>query len=48
MEERIDIGEWMRPVLIGDRITIIAGRALNEENYEWKVTTKDIIKSISG
>ena len=48
LEERIDVGEWMRPVLIGDRITIIAGRALNDENYEWKVTTKDHIKSISG
>ena len=47
-DELINVGDWMRPVLINNKITILADRSLNNEGYEWKVTTKDYIKSISG
>lgn len=46
--ERIHVGNWMRPVLVNHKITILANRTQNNENYEWEVTTKDYIKSISG
>lgn len=45
--DRIDVGQWMRPILINNQITIIADAAINNENHEWKVTTRDHIKSIS-
>ncbi len=48
LNERINVGNWMRPVLINNKITILAHRTDKNENYEWEVTTKDYIKSISG
>lgn len=45
--DHIDVGDWMRPVLRNNKITIIADQSINNESYEWKVTTKDYIKSIS-
>jgi hypothetical protein len=46
--DRVHVGNWMRPVLLKNKITIIADRAINNQNYEWTVATKDYIKGISG
>jgi hypothetical protein len=45
--ERIDIGNWLRPVLKNNNIVIITEKIDDENNYEWRVCTKDYIKSIS-
>lgn len=45
--EKLILGEWLRPVLIKNKIIIIAERFKNKDDYEWKVATKDYIKSIS-
>jgi hypothetical protein len=46
--ERIELGEWVRPALIDNRITIIAEKLLNMPDYEWKTADREYIKSITG
>ncbi|MCD4745608.1 MAG: hypothetical protein K8R58_04860 [Bacteroidales bacterium] len=46
-DAKINVGEWVRPVLKNNKIIIIADKSLNNKSYEWKVATKDYIKSIS-
>jgi len=43
----IDTGEWMRPVVINNKITLIVEPNKNNKN-EWKIASKDFIKSISN
>ncbi|MFC2115386.1 hypothetical protein ACFLTU_02870 [Bacteroidota bacterium] len=45
--EKIKTGDWVRPVIKNNRIILIAEKTKNNINYEWKVATADIIKSIS-
>ncbi len=45
--ERIFLGNWVRPVLINNKRTLIVEKSNNINNYEWKVASKDYIKSIS-
>jgi hypothetical protein len=45
-EDRIEVGEWLRPPIITNKNTIIVEQG-NNENYEWKSVSKDYIKSIS-
>ena len=47
-EERVELGEWVRPALIDNRITIIAEKLLNMPDYEWKTADREYIKSITG
>jgi hypothetical protein len=47
VEERLDVGDWLRPVLKNNRITIVVEKQLNHNEYEWKTASKDYIKSIS-
>jgi len=44
--ERIEVGNWLRPVIQNNNNTIIVEQC-NHENYEWKAVSKDYIKSIS-
>lgn len=46
-EDRIDVGDWVRPTIIEHKTIIFVDKALNNKNYEWTVATKDYIKSIS-
>jgi hypothetical protein len=43
----IDSGDWLRPVIINNKITVITEKVNNKLNYEYKVANKDFIKSIS-
>ncbi len=45
-EDRIEVGEWLRPPIIKNKNTVIVEQG-NNENYEWKSVSKDYIKSIS-
>jgi len=45
--EKIDVGDWLRPVLKDHKITIVVEKQLNQKDYEWKTASKDFIKSIS-
>jgi len=46
-EDRIFVDEWLRPVLKNLKISIIVEPCLNNSEYEWKIASKDYIKSIS-
>ncbi len=53
----INTGEWLRPVMLNGKITLIAektGKSSNHQiiksinqNYEWQIASKEFIKSIS-
>ena len=45
--EKIELGEWVRPVLQNNKKIIIVEKSNNTNEYEWKVASKDYIKSIS-
>jgi hypothetical protein len=47
-EDRIFTGGWMRPVRKENKITLIVNPVINHEDYEWTVTDKEYIKSISN
>ncbi len=40
--------DWMKPIIRDHKLLIIADKSDNPNEYEWQVTTKDYIKSISG
>ena len=46
--EKINISEWIRPVLSDSKISVIVEPVLNNENYEWQIASKEYIKSISN
>lgn len=43
----IFIDEWIRPIHKNHQKILIVEKALNTQTYEWKVASKDYIKSIS-
>jgi len=45
--ERLEVGEWLRPPVINSLNTVIVEQNKNGEDYEWKCVSKDYIKSIS-
>ena len=47
-EQEIQLGDWIRPVLIDNKITIIAEKSLNMTDYGWKTADREYIKSITG
>jgi hypothetical protein len=46
--DRVFIEDWIRPVMIENKITVIIEKSINNENYEWRIASKDFIKSISN
>ncbi len=44
--DRIEVGEWLRPPIINNKNTVIVEQG-NNENYEWKSVSKDYIKNVS-
>lgn len=44
---KIDVGSWIRPVIKDNTITLFVEEDTMHENYEWKVISKELIKSIS-
>lgn len=45
--DRIEIGNWLRPPIKFNLNTVIVEQSKNGEDYEWKCVSKDYIKSIS-
>lgn len=45
--QKIFIDEWIRPIHQNHEKVLIIDKALNTSEYEWKVASKDYIKSIS-
>ncbi|HSH52885.1 MAG TPA: hypothetical protein VK982_14260 [Bacteroidales bacterium] len=46
-DERIEVGNWLRPVIQNNKNIMIVEPAKENENYEWKSVSKGYIKSIS-
>jgi len=46
--DRIFVNEWLRPVMKNYKITVILEPTLNEAEYEWRIASKEYIKSISN
>ncbi len=44
----IQLHDWVRPVLKNKQIIIYVDKAENNENYNWKMASKEYHKSISG
>jgi len=44
--EKLEVGEWLRPPIKNNKNTVIVEQSKNAD-YEWKCVTKDYIKSIS-
>jgi len=43
----IFVNEWLRPVMNNFKISVIVEPSLNEPEYEWRIASKEYIKSIS-
>lgn len=43
-ENIVDVGEWMRPILLNGKSTLF----VEEQNHEWHIVSKDLIKSLSN
>ena len=43
-EKIIDVGEWVRPVLLNGKSTLF----VEEQNHEWHIISKDLIKDLSN
>lgn len=45
--DRIEVGNWLRPVIQNNKNSVIVEQSKKNENYEWEAVSKDYIKSIS-
>lgn len=45
--DRIEVGEWLRPPVINGKNTVIVEKPENSKDYEWKCVSKEYIKSVS-
>jgi hypothetical protein len=46
--DRVEIGDWARPVIRDHRILLPAVRETNNIDHEWKVASKEYIQTISA
>lgn len=44
MAARIDVSPWPRPVLIEGRVVLLVEEVRNNEQYDWRILPKDIIR----
>jgi len=47
LTDRIAVNEWIRPVLKNHKAVLITERTKNNHEHEWKLTGKEVIRSIS-
>ena len=45
--DRIEVNEWIRPILKNHKAVLITQRTENNNEHDWKITGKEIIRSIS-
>ena len=43
-DERVDLGSWPRPVLLGGQAVLLVEENNHDENCRWRVVPKDVIK----
>lgn len=46
-DERILVNDWVRPILENHQAILIADKTDKDDKYEWTITPKEIIRSIS-
>lgn len=46
-QDKIYINEWVRPLLKNNKAILIAEKTINNDEYEWEITSKGIIRIIS-
>jgi hypothetical protein len=46
-DERILVNDWVRPILENHQAILIADKTENDHKYEWTITPKEIVRSIS-
>jgi hypothetical protein len=46
--DRINLGNWVRPVIRNNQILLLTEKVTNNKDYEWKVASKDYIRNISA
>jgi len=46
-EDRIAVNDWIRPILKNHKAVLITERTENNYEHEWKLTRKEIIRTIS-
>lgn len=47
-EDKIEMGEWVRPVIKQNRVLLIVEKNSDKHDCNWKVASPDYIKNISG
>lgn len=45
--DSIFVNDWVRPLLLNHQAILIAEKEKHDEDYEWKLTSKETIRSIS-
>lgn len=46
-QDKIYVNEWVRPLLKNKKAILIAEKTENNDGYEWKLTSKEVIRTIS-
>ena len=46
--EKVYLNEWARPVLRNNESILLVEKEINNQNYEWKCTAKEFVKSVSN
>ncbi len=47
MEEKILIEDWVRPILRNNQVILLVEKVKNENAYEWKCASKELVRSVS-
>ncbi len=47
-EERILLGNWIRPVVRGDAPVLLVEAVMGEEGYGWKLLDKELVRGLEG
>jgi len=45
--EKINVGNWVRPVIRNNKVLLLVEKISNHYEYGWEIASKDYIKSIS-
>jgi len=46
-DDPVDVGDWLRPVMIDEKVTIIVEKANLDENCKWRSASREYIKRIA-
>jgi len=46
-DDKIYINDWVRPILKNHKAVLITEKSEKQDEYEWKLTAKELIRTIS-